>query len=139
MDSNSNNRNPIGRPSKFKAEYCQLLIDHMTEGYSFESFAATIDVAESTIYEWANNFPEFSEAKQIAFSKSRLTMERVGFAGEMAPAVWIFSMKNRFPKEWRERKEIIEESKQNITHGVSEELTETTKELIEVLKEWKKS
>jgi hypothetical protein len=47
-------------------------------------------------------------------------------------------MKNRF-KDYREKKEIIEESKQNVTHGVSEELTETTKELIEVLKEWKKS
>ena len=31
-------RNPVGRPTKYKPEYCEMLIEHMSEGLSFESF-----------------------------------------------------------------------------------------------------
>ncbi len=53
----------------YKPEYCQLLIDHMSKGHSFVSFAGTINVGKRTIYEWVERYPEFAEAKAIAKSK----------------------------------------------------------------------
>jgi len=57
------NPNPI-RPNllKYKPEYCELLIDHMSKGYSFETFCTLVNVVPSTIYEWKKDFPEFLEA-----------------------------------------------------------------------------
>lgn len=59
-------KNPVGPPTKYKPEYCDLLIDHMSEGYSFESFSAIVRVGRNTTYLWCKEFPEFKEAKEIA-------------------------------------------------------------------------
>lgn len=72
---------PVGRPSKYKSEYCQELISHMSQGYSFESFAAVIDVNVDSIYEWLKVHKEFSEAKSIAYNKCLLFWEREGVKG----------------------------------------------------------
>lgn len=53
-----------GRPSKYKEEYCQQLIAHMAEGYSYESFAGKIKVNTDTLNEWVKVHPEFSVAKK---------------------------------------------------------------------------
>jgi hypothetical protein len=115
-----------GRPTDYKPEYCDMLIDHMGQGYSFESFAGLVDVARSTIYEWVENQPDFSDAKSTAFEKSRLFWEKAGIDGlfseteydekgkptksrSLNSTVWIFNMKNRFKDEWREKQEIKHE------------------------------
>lgn len=125
-----------GRPTKYKAEYCQMLIDHMETGLSFESFAAEIDVCEDTIYTWAKEIPEFSEAKKKAFSKNRSFWEKLSVkyivnqsefhedkanktktstSTSLNSSVYIFNMKNRFPKEWRDRQEIESTNTQNVS------------------------
>jgi len=108
----------LGRPSKYKPEYDQMLIDHMASGLSFESFAGLIQVCEDTIYEWAKAHASFSEAKRQGFARNRLWWEQMGNAHivhtdskfESSPklnsTVYIFNMKNRFPKQWRDRTEV---------------------------------
>ena len=32
----------VGRPTDYKKEYCELLIEHMAAGFSFESFAGKL-------------------------------------------------------------------------------------------------
>jgi hypothetical protein len=108
----------IGRPTDYRPEYCELLINHLAEGLSFESFAAVVDTCKQTIYTWLEKFPEFSAARANGNEKSRLYWERlgrdhilnssiVGVASKSLNAtVWIFNMKNRFPDEWRDKKEI---------------------------------
>lgn len=56
-----------GRKSKFKKEYCDMLIEHMKLGKSFETFAGKIRVSRRTLYDWVESYPEFKEAKEIAF------------------------------------------------------------------------
>lgn len=51
---------------KYKKEYTDLLIKHMSEGLSFESFAGLIGVARSTLYDWVDTIPEFAAAKEEA-------------------------------------------------------------------------
>lgn len=101
----------LGRPTKYLPEYNQRLIDHMAQGFSFETFAATIDCASSTLYVWEKEYPGFLEAKGIAFDKCMFFWEKKGMDlvdGKVkgsAPA-WIYSMKCRFPGQWTEKKEI---------------------------------
>jgi hypothetical protein len=103
-------KSPVGRPTKYKTEYCEQLIDHMAKGFSYETFGAVIGVMPSTIYLWEQH-PEFSEAKKMAFAKCRLWWEQQGqlglMAGERDPKlnspVWIFNMKNRF--NWTDKRE----------------------------------
>lgn len=114
---------PAGRPHKYLPEYPDMLIEHMSKGFSYESFAGLVSVHKSTIYEWETSFEEFSDAKKIAFEKSRLFWEKQGIEGlyntstydpetkvstsrSLNSSVYIFNMKNRFPTEWREKQEI---------------------------------
>jgi hypothetical protein len=56
----------LGQPSKYKPEYCDMLIDHMSEGYSFESFGAVIRIGKKTMYNWIKDHEEWKEAKDVA-------------------------------------------------------------------------
>lgn len=121
--------NPIGRPSKYKPEYCQLLIEHMSTGLSFESFAAVIKVNRDTLYAWEKDYPEFSDAKKEAFEQNLLFWEKHGIDGlyntteydekgkptsskSINSTVWIFNMKNRH--KWGDKQ--VGEDDKKITH-----------------------
>lgn len=101
-----------GRPSKYKPTYCNLLIEHMQEGASIASFAAEIGVARSTINEWADAHPDFSEALKKGKAKCAAWWEKQlrGIATEgggpgSATAV-IFGLKNMASEDWREKQEV---------------------------------
>ncbi len=109
---------PSGRPSKYKPEYCKMLIDHMSTGLSFDSFAAVVSVNQDTLHEWAKVHEIFSESKKIAFANSLIFWEQQGIDGlystveysddgkplkskSINASVYIFNMKNRF--KWRDK------------------------------------
>lgn len=91
----------VGRPSKYKKEYCQMLIDHMSKGFSYESFSTVVKAQRATLYNWEKN-PEFLDAKEKATDLCMLYWEEIGLAGTVGKlrnfqtAMWIFNMKNRF-------------------------------------------
>lgn len=103
---------PAGRPTDYKPEYCQLLIDHMSKGYSYETFAAKVDASKQTIYDWEKANPEFLDAKNQAFAKCQLYWESLAIdnpmtnprTGGLNTGTWIFNMKNRF--KWTDRVEV---------------------------------
>lgn len=99
-----------GRPTDYKPEYCQMLIDHMAEGFSFESFAAVVKVNRDTLYNWVAIHPDFSDAKKSGFDESRLTWEKIGRdiakKGEGNATAFIFNMKNRFREDWNDKQTI---------------------------------
>lgn len=64
-----------GRPTKYKPEYCEELIDHMKEGFSLESFAGKIGVCVDSLYAWRDSHPEFSEAIKGGKAASRYWWE----------------------------------------------------------------
>jgi hypothetical protein len=97
---------PAGRPTDYKPEYCEQLIEHMRMGYSYDTFAAVADVCVDTLYEWEKKHPEFSDAKKRARIKGQLVWEQMGMQGMRTEgafnsAVWIFNMKNRF--KWHDQ------------------------------------
>ena len=53
---------PAGRPTKYKDEYCQETIDFLAQGKSVTQLSAHLQVSKSTIYLWAEQNTEFSDA-----------------------------------------------------------------------------
>lgn len=101
-----------GRPTKYENRFDEMLIEHMSQGFSFESFAGIIEVNQDTLHEWAKVNPKFSEAKKIAFAKCQVFWEKIGITGlwseyqgaSLNTGVWVFNMKNRF--KWSDRMEV---------------------------------
>ncbi len=113
-------RYKVGRPTKYRGWFCPMLIDHMTLGYSFESFGSRILVGKDTLYQWVKKFPEFADAKKIATSLSRSEWEDMGIKGvvghygkEFSAPTWIFNMKNRFG--WADKIETQGETQHTFT------------------------
>jgi len=123
--------NPRGRPSKYKPEFCELLIEHMSKGLSFESFSAIAEVNQDTLHEWVKVHEEFSESKKMAFANCQLFWEKLGVenilnvsessgrgddayhkSSTLNASIWIFNMKNRF--KWRDKQPGEEDKK--VTH-----------------------
>lgn len=94
---------------KFKAEYCQMLTDHMAAGYTFSSFAGVAKVSRSTINNWVEKYPQFANAKEFGESLAQKWWEQRGHEGMQGlikgfnATVWVFAMKNMFG--WRDREE----------------------------------
>ncbi len=59
----------FGRPTLYKPEYCQMLVDHMEQGLSFESFGAICNASRATLYNWAKEHPEFLDAQEVGKRK----------------------------------------------------------------------
>ena len=55
-------KQPVGRPTKYKPEYCEQATNYCLLGATDEELMTFFDVAESTINLWKLEHPEFSEA-----------------------------------------------------------------------------
>ena len=94
------------RKTKYKAEYCDKLIDHMSKGYSITSFSAIIKVHRDTIYEWFKTYPDFAEARDMGYAASMYIWEKMGIdlatgMSKGSARVWEVNMYNRFRDEWK--------------------------------------
>lgn len=110
-------KNPVGRPTKYKPEYCNQIKEFMSDGASLEEFAAEIGVVFSTIWEWEKKFPEFSKAKCAGEELSKawwLRQGRINLHSEtFNHALWGINMKNRH--DWRDKKDIEQKTKLEAT------------------------
>lgn len=101
---------PGGRPTDYKPEYCEMLIEHMSHGYSYESFAGKLRVARDTLYNWEKLFPDFSYSKKVGKEASLLRWETIGLDGiegrieKFSAPTYIFTMKNRH--NWTDKVEV---------------------------------
>jgi hypothetical protein len=100
----------VARPTLFREEYCQMLIDHMSKGLSFESFAAVINVNRDTLYDWRARHDIFLDAQKIGREKQLLNDEIIlnkvirGEQKNSSPAVLIFKMKNCH--QWKDQQDV---------------------------------
>lgn len=102
----------VGRPTKYDPSYCTSVVEHMADGASLTSFAAEVDVARSTINEWMDAHPEFSEAVKRGKAKCAAWWERQGRTiaqkggGPGANTLVIFGLKNMGADDWRDKQEV---------------------------------
>lgn len=99
-----------GKPHKFKEEYCDMLVKHMEQGLSYESFAGLIGVTRDCLYKWEGRHESFLYSKKIGKEKQLLTLERIGLKGITGglpgfnASSYIFTMKNKCG--WSDKQEI---------------------------------
>lgn len=130
----------FGRPTKYRPEFCQMLVDHMAQGGSFEGFAGTIRVSSEVLYDWIEKQPDFLQAKKDGFAASRKFWEDTmadqarGKINGSSTAL-IFALKNRFPKDYRDRTEVkhqayigdIEDDPERLDQSQLEEIAKIVK------------
>lgn len=109
IETKEQESNPIGRPSLYKPEYCQQIIDYFSVGTSIVNvmgketptdfpskagFAIKIGVSKDTLNEWAKVHPDFSVAykRAIDFQENWLLVN--GNKGLIPPNFGIFTAKN---------------------------------------------
>lgn len=63
---------------KYKPEYAQMLLDHLSEGLSFTSFNVPGGVSYSTLRQWEKRFPEFAQAREIGEKAKLKLLEEEG-------------------------------------------------------------
>ncbi len=120
--------------SKYKPEYCELLIEHMAGGFSFDSFGAKVRCGGRTLYDWLVKHEDFNTAYTMAkhealeFYEKHLVAKVTGKKLKELDAdgnekelngditTLIFAMKTRFHKTYGE--------KQTTTHEVGKQTIE---------------
>ena len=118
-------RRLVGRPTKYSADFCEIVVECMSKGFSKEAVAGHLFISKQTLYRWEKDYPEFSDALKIGVELSRLHWEGLSIdyktftqkSGKRIEATtWIFNMKNRFG--WADKQEIKSEetSTQRVLH-----------------------
>lgn len=102
-------KNPVGAPTKYRPEYIEQLIEYFSAKIStvnsmgterpsdfpsLAGFAIKIGVAKDTLYEWSKVYPDFSVAYKRAkdFQENWLLVN--GNKGLIPPNFGIFTAKN---------------------------------------------
>jgi hypothetical protein len=102
-----------GRPSDYRPEYCNRVIELGRLGMSVVEMAAEIGVSRNTLEtSWPAAHPAFLEAFELARESSQAWWESQGRvnlimpkdSGQFQGSVWSRSMAARFPRDWRENK-----------------------------------
>lgn len=108
---------PISRTKTalYKDEYDQLLITHMAQGYSFESFGADVGCGRRTLFDWVEKYPSFKAAQREGFEKGKKLFEGILMAKvrgldakgmdlkKSDTACLIFALKTRYRDTYSEK------------------------------------
>ena len=58
-------KNKIGRPTKYRPEYCQKYIEESKKGNCLTEIASDWDVPRQRLYEWAQEHEDFRDAIKV--------------------------------------------------------------------------
>ncbi len=94
--------------SKYKPEFCEMLLEHCAEGRSIETFAAKINTVPEALMFWSNKYVDFEVCLRVAYWKSYaywedLVIEDTKQIREfkvLEPTIFKMVMKNRY--KWRD-------------------------------------
>ena len=111
----------VGRPTKYDDKFCSLICKVVGEqGKSVTQFARDIKVSKSTIYKWAQEFSEFSDALDIAQDWSQAhwedKLEEMMYSKDVNTPLVKLYFANRF--KWHDRPEGEKEAAQPITISI---------------------
>lgn len=94
-----------GRPSLYRPEYAQMLIDDARKGYSLTAFCGLLLVSRSTLNEWMRDHPDFAEAVDLHRPARTRKLEIDMMKAKTAPEVMArkLMLMNAAPDEFREK------------------------------------
>ena len=119
-------KNKGGRPTDYKEEYCDTVIELMKEGASKAEVCLELSCSFQTFLTWQEKHSEFLESVKRGLHLSKGKWEQMGRKAAFGQVEnfnatsWIFNMKNRFGKvddfdeRWSDKQEI------DHTHAISD-------------------
>ena len=98
----------VGRPTLFNEELSAKIIQWASKGLTNAEIAEITGIAESTLGLWRSEKPEFMVALKKAKDAADGIVEASLFQNAVCGNVTaqIFWLKNRKPKEWRDKQEV---------------------------------
>jgi len=108
----------MGRPTDYKPEYCETVIELMSEGASKAEVCLELNCDFQSFLNWQKKYPEFFEAVKRGLHLSKGMWEKMGRKAAFGKVenfnatAWIFNMKNRFGKmddfseKWSDKQEV---------------------------------
>jgi len=100
----------VGRPSLYKPEHCDMVLDLGKQGKSMTQMAAHFDVDKETVKNWTRDYPEFLAAFTRAMTFSQAWWEDQGQAGlasrDFNAPLWHKNVASRFREDYTDRKEV---------------------------------
>lgn len=97
---------PPWRPTDYRPEFCEQVVEMAKEGKGPAEYAAAFDVCKRTIYSWQDAHPDFLHAMTRAKIHCQAWWESAGRSGMVGDkfngTVWAKNMNCRFPDDWRE-------------------------------------
>ena len=102
--------NKMGRPSLYRPEYCERVIEMGAEGKSITQMAATLGFDKQTFADWRGVHADFSAALSRATALSQKWWEDRGQSGlgdrNFNAALWMKIVASRYRDDYADRKEI---------------------------------
>jgi len=104
-------KRPVGRPSKYDPKFCDEVIALGKIGKSVEAIGALLGVGTKTLYNWRDENPEFLHALDMAKEFELQWWEDIAQthmienkeSDKINATIWSRSMAARFPKKYREQ------------------------------------
>ncbi len=97
----------MARPSKYDPAYCEQVIELAQDGASLLECAVTIGVEKKTLYNWAEDHPEFlhalTRAKQLRLVWWERVHRKCAQSGEGNAASIQFGLKNIGPEDYADK------------------------------------
>jgi Helix-turn-helix domain of resolvase len=102
-----------GPKVKYDPIMCELVLLLMAKGKSKTAVAADLGISRETLYRWCDSespyyHEDFADAVSLGETLSQSWWEEQGIKGiwggkEFNATTWIYTMKNRFPRDWRDK------------------------------------
>ena len=107
MSETAKVKRPVGRPSKYKPEYCEQIIELGKLGKSIAQMASHFDVDKASIFDWAAAHEDFSTALARAKAHSQTWWENAAQQNmdnrNFNAQLWLKSVASRFRDDYTER------------------------------------
>ena len=103
--------NKVGRPTKYKPQMCETILELMKEGASLDEVRGELDISKDTLYRWKEDNEDFSDSIKRGIRMSQAWWEKQGRISlrdrDFNYTGWYMNMKNRF--KWSDKKEFNNE------------------------------
>ena len=98
-----------GRPTKYDPSMCNEIEEQLSQGLSLTAASIELGIHRDTAYEWAKEYPEFSDAIKMGRAKGQREWEfrlrDQALCGSGNSTAMIFAMKNLYQDDWRDKTE----------------------------------
>lgn len=107
----SDEKKPVGRPTKYSPAMCDKVIEMGNYGASKAEMYLELGISHDAFHNYVNEFPEFNEAVKHATRLAQGWWEREGRKATFGASPgfnatsFIFNMKNRFKEDWKDKVE----------------------------------